>query len=722
MTGIANEITRDLVLVGGGHAHALALRQLAMKPLPGVRITLVSPAPHSPYSGMLPGLVAGHYTFEQAHIDLTKLCQWAGVRFIRTEVTALDPQRRRLTLAGRPPLDYDVVSLDIGSEPDLDSVPGAREFATPVKPVAGFWHRWQRLLAADLAAAPRLAVVGGGAGGVELALAIAHALAGRFERFDLYCAGTQILPGYNAAARRVVEQALSQAGIRLHCQHRVTRVDVGELYFESGQVAGFDELFWCTGAAPAPWVAASGLPTDARGFLALRDTLQSVSEETVFGAGDIGTQRNHPRPKAGVYAVRQGPVLAANLRAFFSGRSLRLHNPQRRFLSLLSLGERRAVAARGPFSAQGAWVWRWKDRIDSAFMRRFSELPALQMPAAHPAAGVQMPCAGCGAKVGADPLRAALETVHASYPEHCLPAGTESRDAALVGDVRHLVQSIDALRALSLDGYTMGRLAAQHALSDLFASGARAHSALALITVPYSRGAIQQRDLEQILHGAMREFSAAGCLLLGGHSMQGAELQLAFAVNGVLASTRLAQKQLAHADDQLILCKPLGVGVLYAAHMQLRADGRHIAAALKTMLQSNAAAARIAREHEAHAVTDVTGFGLLGHLSELLGPGLGACIEVASMPVLEGALALAQAGVHSTLLPDNAGLLADRIVGLADEGWRNLLFDPQTGGGLLLAVPAARAEACTGVLCAEGYLARRIGSVTADAEGMIRCI
>jgi selenide,water dikinase len=718
----AGQPVQDLVLVGGGHAHALVLRMLAMAPIPGVRLTLISPASHTPYSGMLPGLVAGHYCFEQTHIDLSRLCQWAGVRFICSEVTGLDPQARRITLRDRPPLDYDVLSLDIGSEPDLDSVPGAREFAIPVKPVAGFWQRWQALLGAELTAAPRVAVVGGGAGGVELALAMAHVLAGRFERFDLYCAGPQILPGYNASARRAVEQALDKAGIHLHCQHRVTRVDVGELYFESGAVAGFDELFWCTGATPAPWVAASGLHTDTRGFLALRDTLQSVSDERVFGAGDIATQRNHPRPKAGVYAVRQGPVLAANLRAYFGGRSLRLHNPQRRFLSLLSLGERRAVAVRGPFSAAGAWVWRWKHRIDSAFMRRFNELPPLKMSASGTRSPRQMPCAGCGAKVGGDPLLAALQSVRTVYPQHCLPAGANSQDVALVGDVRHLVQSIDGLRALDRDEYTMGRLAAQHALSDVFASGARAHSALALITLPYASPAIQQRDLEQVLLGALREFSEANCVLLGGHSMQSEELQIAFAVNGVLSSGRAPDKRGARADDQLILCKPLGTGVIYAAHMQLRADGRDVQTAMGYMLQSNSSAARIAREHKASAMTDVTGFGLLGHLSEMLSPDTGACIELAALPLLHGAFELAQAGIHSTLLPANISMVSERVHGLTDPAWRHLLFDPQTGGGLLLAVPAAQAESCVHALCAAGYTASRIGALCADAEGTIRCV
>ena len=161
------EIHRDLVLVGGGHSHALALRLLAMQPIEGLRITLVSPSSHTPYSGMLPGLVAGHYSFEQAHIDLARLCQWAGARFIAAEVTALDPEERCLSLAGRPAIYYDLVSIDIGSQPELDTVPGARSHAVPVKPVSGLWQRWQELRGRVLARAVgddhRIAVVGGGA-------------------------------------------------------------------------------------------------------------------------------------------------------------------------------------------------------------------------------------------------------------------------------------------------------------------------------------------------------------------------------------------------------------------------------------------------------------------------------------------------------------------------------------------------------------------------------
>ena len=490
-------ICRDLVLVGGGHSHALALRMLAMRPVAGLRITLVSPASHTPYSGMLPGLVAGHYLFEQAHIDLARLCQWAGVRFIAGEVTGIDPQARRLSLVGRTDIDYDLVSIDIGSQPELDSVPGARAHAVPVKPVAGLWQRWQelvqRLAALPTGARQRIAVVGGGAGSVELALAMAHRLAQQPVEIALWCGASEILQGYNAGARKGVMEALTRHGVALTLDARVERVEDQRLQLANGRAAPFDELFWCTGAAAAPWVAASGLPVDERGFLEVTDSLQSVADERVFGAGDIATQRNHPRPKAGVYAVRQGPVLAHNLRAAVLGRPLRQHRPQQRFLSLVSLGDRLAAADRGPFSVSGKWVWRWKDSIDRKFMARFEQLPAM-MPRGNwgtvddgASSSAQAPCGGCGAKVGADPLARVLTELALEFPRYCPGPGTADDTASIPGSgTAAVVQSLDMLRELVGDPWLMGRIAANHALSDLYASGARPVSALAAITLPFA--------------------------------------------------------------------------------------------------------------------------------------------------------------------------------------------------------------------------------------------
>jgi selenide, water dikinase len=725
----AAEIRRDLVLVGGGHAHVLVLRMLAMRPIAGLRITLVSPASHTPYSGMLPGLVAGHYSFEQTHIDLARLCQWAGVRFIMAEVIAMEPAARRLFLADRPAIEYDLVSIDIGSQPELDSVPGAREYAVPVKPVADLWQRWQglhdRIQAQPVGKDYRIAVVGGGAGSVELAMAMANRLASRAATIDLWCGAGEILGGYNSRARRAVLAALSQHGVAVHTEARVTRVEAHSLVFAAGEAAAYDELFWCTGAAAAPWVAAGGLATDEHGFLAVTDTLQSVDDDCVFGAGDIATQVMHPRPKAGVYAVRQGPVLAHNLRAFLLGKPLQEHRPQRRFLSLVSLGDKRATADRGPFSASGAWVWRWKDSIDRKFMARFERLPE-SMPLGNwgilpELADIpqQQPCGGCGAKVGADALGRVLEELARDFPRHCAAAAVAGDDTAPipVTGPGTVVQSLDMLREMVADPWLMGRIAANHALSDLYASGARPVSALAAVTLPFAGPIILQRELKQYLAGALHEFAKANCVLAGGHSMQGPELNIGFVVNGVpLASGgRLLPKRGLATGDQLLLAKPLGTGTLFAAHMQHAADGRHISSALDSMLFSNGPAAELAIAHGASACTDITGFGLLGHLLEMLEAGQGARLGLAQLPLLPGALQQLAAGTVSSNHAVNATarvLLEGEAV--IDEPRLEMLFDPQTSGGLLIGIAPERAANLGDALRRSGYSqAAVIGEVVA---------
>ncbi len=704
---------KDLVLVGGGHAHALALRGLAMNPVRGLRITLVSPAAFTPYSGMLPGLIAGHYSFEETHIDLARLCQWAGVRFLRDTVVALDPARRRLRCQERGELEYDILSLDVGSQPELDSVPGAREHAVPVKPVSGLWERWLRL-SNDQLDAQRIAVVGGGAGSVEVALAMAHRLGSKVREMALYSGATELLQGYSAAARRRVEDALARHGIAVHCAHRVTSVTEGSLHFVDGTSAAFDTLIWSTGAAAAPWVAASGLPVDERGFLLVEDTLQSVTNPEIFAAGDIATQRRHPRPKAGVYAVRQGPVLAGNLAAFASGESLKEHRPQTRFLSLLSLGERRAVAERHGISLAGDWVWRWKDRIDRSFMERFSGLPEMSMDAREAGTGTvrsQAPCGGCGAKVGATELHEALESLRDEYPQ-VIAGAEELDDAAVLHTSGTTLQSVDALRALVDEPWLMGAIAAQHALSDLYASGATPRSAQALITLPFAAPSLLRRDLRAVLKGALSVLAPAACRLVGGHTMQGPELQIAFAVNGSLEDGAPLGRHGARAGDALLLSRPLGTGVLFAAHMQLQADGRHVEQTLDRMRQGNAAAAGVAHRCGATALTDVTGFGLAGHLSGVLGEELQAEIVLENLPLLPGTQQLLEAGLRSTLHEANRDAMAGRIdaQGLS-EAEEALLYDPQTSGGLLMVIPRERAEEALGLLGGEEAGAARIGSL-----------
>ena len=522
--------------------------------------------------------------------------------------------------------------------------------------------------------------------------------------------------------------ALARHGVALTLDARVEKVEPGRMLFSGGGEARFDELFWCTGAAAAPWVAASGLAVDARGFLSITDTLQSVADDRVFGAGDIATQVNHPRPKAGVYAVRQGPVLAHNLRAVLLGKPLKEHKPQHRFLSLVSLGDQQATADRGPFSATGKWVWRWKDSIDRKFMARFERLPT-SMPRGNwgsveePGSALgQAPCGGCGAKIGAEPLAQALEELAGDFPRHSLATALADDTAPIPGSgSATVVQSLDVLRQLVSDPWLMGRIAANHALSDLYASGARPLSALATVTLPFAGEGILQRELKQLLAGALHEFAQANCQLAGGHSMQGPELSIGFAVNGIAmaADGRLLDKRGLAAGDKLILTKPLGIGVLFAAHMQLLADGRHIATAIDSMLASNGAAAELALAHSASACTDITGFGLLGHLLEMLGELGGARLHLASLPLLPGALEQLRRGIRSSMHAANMG--AHELVHATadlDEDLLQILFDPQTSGGLLMAVPGERAvdlrDALRGGVCSSAEIIGEV--VTRDAK------
>jgi len=385
-------IAQDLLLVGGGHAHVHVLKKFGMKPVPGVRITLIARDIETPYSGMLPGYVAGHYRFDECHIDLVRLARFAGARLIHDEAVGLDSTRREVLCRDHPPIRYDVVSLDIGITPRRDDVPGAAEHTVAVKPIDGFARRWEeRVERARGLRGLRLAVVGGGAGGIELALAAQHRLAILLKTPPevTLVARDGLLPSHRARVRSKFTCIFAARGVRVVSGDAVARVDSGRLSLTSGATVDFDEALWVTEAAPAPWLAETGLALDANGFVEVDEYLRSPSDPTIFAAGDVAAMRGHPREKSGVYAVRAGPHLAENLRRALSGRRLKRAIPQRRALALIGTGDAHAVASRGWFSAEGAFWWRLKQGIDRRWMRGYTELPAMAAEAD------EMRCGGC---------------------------------------------------------------------------------------------------------------------------------------------------------------------------------------------------------------------------------------------------------------------------------------------------------------------------------------
>jgi selenide, water dikinase len=747
MQPTVSPVLRDIVLVGGGHSHVGVLRSFGMNPVPGVRLTLICTDSHTPYSGMLPGYIAGHYGFDDVHIDVHRLARFANARFFRDEVVGLDRANRRVLCRDRPPVPYDLLSLNIGSTPQLAQVAGAAAHALPVKPIQQFNQRWLALLqrVREHQGSLTIAVVGAGAGGVELLLAMQYRLQNELRergrdpqalRFHLFSAG-DILPTHNAGVRRRFATVLAERGVVVHTYAEVRLVADGQLTTADGQTLVTDETVWVTQAGGAAWLRDTGLALDDNNFVAVNDFLQSTTDPLVFAAGDIASMVNHPLEKAGVFAVRQAAPLTLNLRHALAGQPLKAYRPQSRWLALISTGDRYAVASRGALGFGGDWVWRWKDGIDRRFMQRFQDLPTMQPPppAASPVqldhdettqtlSAQAMRCGGCGAKVSADVLSRALARLQPLERSDVL-IGLHAPDDAAVLQVppgQALVHTVDFFRAFTDDPYLFGQIAANHALGDVFAMGAQPQSATAIATVPPGLESQVEDVLFQMMAGAVQVLNNAGCALVGGHTGEGQELALGFAVNGLVDASLsgVLRKGSMQAGDMLLLTKPLGTGTLLAAHGQLGAKGRWVDAALESMRVSSRQAAQCLREHRATACTDVTGFGLLGHLLEMTQPSaVDAQISLSALPVLDGAVETSAAGMLSSLHAANTRVRSAlrHPDAMSQHPHLPLLFDPQTAGGLLASVPADQADACLRALHALGYAqAAVIGRVLPRSE------
>jgi pyridine nucleotide-disulfide oxidoreductase family protein len=366
---------KRLVLVGAGHAHIEVLRDLAQPPA-DVEVVVVNPYPWLTYSGMVPGFVAGHYTLEECTIDVAALAARANARLLFTAATALDPGARQVRCANGAVLDYDVLSLDVGSQAPADAAAGVERNAVLMRPLERLVKGWTDTLAGARAGRVHsITLVGTGAAGVELAFAMHHRLrremAEAAPHLRLIGDSRAVVPAFHAGARRRIRAEIEGRRIEWHQGSGVVEVGKGFVHLQNGFEFGTDVVFWAAGAAPHRWLTDCGLATDARGFVLTDERLRSCSHPEVFAAGDCASQQGHPRAKAGVFAVRAGPALAAALRAALSGRQPRKHVPRARYLALISAGNRYAIGVWDGVSWEGEWVWRWKDRIDRHFVQRY---------------------------------------------------------------------------------------------------------------------------------------------------------------------------------------------------------------------------------------------------------------------------------------------------------------------------------------------------------------
>eukprot|EP00468_Gymnochlora_sp_CCMP2014_P001456 CAMPEP_0167741426 /NCGR_PEP_ID=MMETSP0110_2-20121227/852_1 /TAXON_ID=629695 /ORGANISM="Gymnochlora sp., Strain CCMP2014" /LENGTH=480 /DNA_ID=CAMNT_0007625481 /DNA_START=481 /DNA_END=1923 /DNA_ORIENTATION=+ len=478
-------------------------------------------------------------------------------------------------------------------------------------------------------------------------------------------------------------------------------------------------------------------------------------DEDIFAAGDCASMKNYPRSKAGVFAVRAGPPLNVNLRRRLSGQPLIPYEPQESFLGIIGTGdESECIASKGTMCVNGSWLWGLKDWIDRKWMadyttaladkkRSMADKMAPSIPSVATGGAAltilkesMMRCGGCGSKVGGSILSKVIRKLKkddskAIYKRSEVLVGLDSPDDCAIISAPSagmgLVQTVDFFRTFISDPYVFGMVAANHALSDCHAMGAETVSALAIVVIPYSTPQIMEDILYRVMAGACKVLKDSKCTLVGGHTCEGKELSLGFAVNGLVEEKKALKKGGMRNGDHIILTKPVGTGTLFAANMRCEAAGRDVKAALDVMCQSNRNAGLILSEHGATACTDVTGFGVIGHLHEMASASdVSVTVNLNSIPLLSGAEDCIKKGIFSSLHEDNARLRKSLDISpenIVDSFKFPLLFDPQTAGGLLASIPAEHVEKCLKALKASGYTsATSVGRVGAKARNPIKII
>lgn len=709
-------MTGHLVLAGGGHSHALLLRKWVMNPgsKPNSFITLISRHSTALYSGMVPGLVAGHYQREELEIDLRQLTDQAEVALIVAEIKGLDPLKHQLWLADRPPIRYDQLSLNVGCI--TNNLGPIQRDTIAIKPLE------QALTAIDEAEGNPLTapvrIVGSGLAAIELSLALRHRWPSR----------TVSLQARTNAIHRRFQKGLALAGVSV--QPASTPEGRTKSSFQGQESLDLN----CTGSCAPTWLKDSGLPVDERGRVRTEATLEVLGHSGHFAAGDCAVIDADPRPASGVWAVRAADPLSRNLKASCNNRPLRPWRSQRQAMQLVGgfsrNGKPTAWALWGPIClGPHALLWTWKEQIDRRFMSRLRG--AKMAEGKHDAQGTML-CRGCAAKLPADDLEAALED--AGFAK----LGQAPEDAASIPETQStdgdsVLQSVDGFPALISDPWLNARLTALHACSDLWACGAKVRSAQVVVTLPLAAPSLQRLLLSQTLSGLRSALEDQGAELIGGHTLESRShtegtlslgVQVALNVQGS-AQGPIWSKRGMQAGDQLLLSGALGMGVLFAAAMKGAVRPGDLDQALAQMNQSQHRRVELLRnlekEHpgQLHAATDITGFGLLGHLGEMLGdaPKVTAqpqvILEAEKIPALPGALELLSAGHSSSLAPANRRALAlldpkPQLSGHAlvtltmgqktkdcrsSRALRDLLVDPQTCGPLLISIAPEMAKA-----------------------------
>ena len=724
-----------LVLIGGGHAQIAVLKSLAMKPIDGLHITLITDVLMAPYSGMLPAHLEGLWSFDEMHIDLARLASFAGADLITSPVTEIDGHKKIVFIKDRPPMRYDLCAINAGAVPSIEDIKGADRYAIAVKPIAHFLSK----LPQNIEDNTNINIIGAGVAGIEIAFALQSKFSAQDIDIHIFSRSKTLLAKMPPKAGRLIDRLAKERGISVHYGVEIKQINETNLIAQDGKSYSSGLNLIVTGVKAAPFVSSLSDGLNNEGFISVDTSLQSPVYEGLFACGDVASIIGHAREKAGVFAVRAGAILAQNIRRAIYDKKLLKWSPQKHYLALIGTADGKALAVRNGMVHHHKMWFHLKQKIDLDFMNKFNDLPEMdsQKPVILPyyqkaghdqkdAIFKDMRCAGCAAKASASLLQEALSSART----HALALGADEMflppldgildDASLTPALQHpLRHSFDSLNEMIADPFVFAKIAVNHALSDLYVSGATPLYAQAHINLQEASHARQLDKATHILTGTLLALSEASTKLIGGHTSQSIAPSLGFAVMGKQLYETAPYE--AGADYAIITTKKLGIGIGLAAQMRQKLSANGYQKIIDEMLISNQKAAQSCFEAGAIAITDITGFGLARHLMNLTGSlpvPIAGTIHLSKIAYFDETQSLIEKGIESSSFGQNRNAIDNLFITTnAKNDWRSsLLFDPQTSGGLCAIVKTDKADKLMKELSA--FSARKIGYLNPQNAGL----
>ena len=679
-----NVIEEDLVLLGAGHANIEVLRKLGMNPQKGLRVTIISNKYLSTYSGMVPSYIEGNYNWNEINTDLAQLCNNYSHRLIISSITKVDTLKKLVYLKNRPPICYDLLSINLGIQSDKSKIIGSGKFALQLKPISEIKKTTDKILTFNKSNPKNnVILIGAGAAGVEVALA----LSSRFKKNNiknniiLLSKNKSILKGYNYFAQKNCKKELLKNNIKVIFNAKVNKISKEYIVYNNNIKMYGKFPILCTAASPIDLLKKSNLPLNKKGSIEVNNYLLAKGTTNIFAAGDIAEIKGYITTKAGVFAVKQGKILFKNIVRKLHKKKLIKYYPQKSYLSLIGLPNKNALAVKSLFSFKSNFLWYLKKYIDNKFIKKYSIKNEIKSDITFnkDPFKFEMQCKGCGNKVPQSVLKSV-------FKKNILNG---SLDADKITATKNLYQSTDIISSIINDPYKLGMLSAKHALNDILASNSKALSSQMIVSMPPALNKINIRDLTQLKKGAEVIMKKSVCDITGGHTYSSNDDQIYIGYS-IVGRQKTINKQNYFSEGFVYMTGHIGTAIIFAAIEQKILSGAYSKQVIKEMTASNHKIYELLCKNNVNMITDISGFGLAIHLYNLIlrFPRLkGIELSINQVPIYPGVELALSKNVKSSLNDANKNYIISKLNhSNKNHKLSNILYDPQTAGGFVFIV------------------------------------